>query len=326
MKNHYLKNVNMFKFPALRNDLDIQESEEGYYVIRCLSDGNICRIKEIEYNVLKELDGNRTFFDIHQVMKTKYDCDIKKTSLSDFLEKAISLNLLINEQLNTDSYKNKHTSFLYTVFNYEICVFKLERLFDLLSKYSKYMFLFPFTLLHIIIMGIALVFTIANFSTTLNLNYATFHAITSIIIFMYISSFLHEIAHGLCCKHYNVRVDTLGIKLVFFIPVFFIRYQEAWLKPKKIRIYIRISGIYCELILYSILYLMNEFIFHSHFISLLLFILLLKIALNLLPFVPNDGHYILSEILNSPNLISQSNEYISSILRRNILCLNAGKK
>jgi len=47
LRDQHLKNANTFRFPALRNDLEIQKSEEGYYVIRCPSDG--MGITEIDF-------------------------------------------------------------------------------------------------------------------------------------------------------------------------------------------------------------------------------------------------------------------------------------
>lgn len=315
-----------FRFPSLREDLEIKKGDEDFFIIKDSLNGNVYRLRKAEYNVLIELDGNKTFFDILKIMRTKYKYDITKKSLSNFLEKALKLNILKSEHLNTKITEKKQNFILSTILYYNICSFQLEQLFGFIVRHLKFIFSFPCMLFCLTLMVIALVQTILSFPNVIQFKSTSASVIILAIFFLYVNSFIHEIAHGLCCRYYNIKVDAVGIKLIFFIPVFFCRFQEAWLKPKKVRLFIRISGIYSELFIYSILYLTNISLFHSDIISLLLFILLIKIIVNLIPFIPSDGYHILSEILDIPNLNYLTKNYLLSFFKNDCNDLNSKKK
>src|SRR5262249_5945077 len=44
---------------------------------------------------------------------------------------------------------------------------------------------------------------------------------------------LHELAHGLTCKHHGGEVHELGFLLLFFMPCFYCNVSDAWLIREK---------------------------------------------------------------------------------------------
>ena len=60
-------------------------------------------------------------------------------------------------------------------------------------------------------------------------------------------AFFHETAHGLTCKHFGARVESMQFMLMFFAPTFMCDCTQVWIVgDKKARISTTIAGIWAR--------------------------------------------------------------------------------
>ena len=63
-------------------------------------------------------------------------------------------------------------------------------------------------------------------------------------------AFFHETAHGLTCKHFGARVESMQFMLMYFAPTFMCDCTQVWIVgDKKARISTTIAGIWVDLML-----------------------------------------------------------------------------
>lgn len=129
-----------------------------------------------------------------------------------------------------------------------------------------------------------------------------------------ITIIFHELGHIAACKRFTGNNGGLGFGIYIIYPVFFSDISSIWHATKQEKIIANLAGIYMQMwfvplfFLYSIL---SGDHFFLDFSKLLVFICFIQI----LPFVRSDGYWLLSDILNLPNLLSKSQEQIRAFLK-----------
>jgi putative peptide zinc metalloprotease protein len=136
---------------------------------------------------------------------------------------------------------------------------------------------------------------------------------------------LHEFGHGLSCKRFGGECHEMGVMLLVLTPCLFCNVSDSWmLQSKWKRAAIGAAGMYVEIVLASICTflwwfsqpgLLNYLCLNVVFVcsvSTLLF--------NANPLLKYDGYYILSDILEIPNLRQKA----STILQQKLAAWTLG--
>lgn len=118
---------------------------------------------------------------------------------------------------------------------------------------------------------------------------------------------LHELGHAYTATRYGCRVPTMGLSFLVMMPVLYTDTTSAWrLTSRKQRLAIDCAGIATELMIASIA-TMLWVVLPDGLLRSVAFILattswIMSLAINLNPFMRFDGYYVLSDMLNVPNL------------------------
>ncbi len=133
-------------------------------------------------------------------------------------------------------------------------------------------------------------------------DFITFYIVTILVIF------LHELGHGIACKYFGGKVEEIGFLLIFFSPALYCDVSGIWsFKDKKKKIITLIAGVYIQLIIFSLCSLAYDLYFgHSTWLATFILWNVLMIFSNILPFIKLDGYWILSNIVEIPNLYEKS--------------------
>lgn len=122
---------------------------------------------------------------------------------------------------------------------------------------------------------------------------------------------VHEFGHGLMCRHFGVRVPSMGVAFLVMWPVLYTDASDAWrLQSRHQRALISFAGVLTETVL--VCYAMLAWIFvpdgivRSMLFSVITTVWITSIAVNLNPVMRFDGYYFFSDILNIPNLQDRS--------------------
>lgn len=122
-----------------------------------------------------------------------------------------------------------------------------------------------------------------------------------------IAKIIHEFGHGLTCTHFGGECHEMGMLLLVLSPCLYCDVSDSWLVHNKWkRIMIGAAGMYIELVLssfaifgwwYSSPGLFNYLCLNLFFVSTLT-----TIIFNINPLLRFDGYYMLSDLLEIPNL------------------------
>jgi len=132
---------------------------------------------------------------------------------------------------------------------------------------------------------------------------------------------VHEIAHGWVCKHYGGHVHEAGIFLILFAPLGgYVNASSMWrFTSKWQRIHVSIAGMYIELLIAGIAAWVWTYTETSP-LNYLAYNLILIAGIGTLVFNANplmrfDGYYILSDLLDIPNLYGSGQRYMRWLWR-----------
>jgi putative peptide zinc metalloprotease protein len=118
---------------------------------------------------------------------------------------------------------------------------------------------------------------------------------------------LHEFGHGLSCKHFGGECHEMGVMLLVFSPCLYCDVSDSWTLPNKWkRFIIGGAGMYIEVILAAIAVwvwwytqpgLLKHLCLNLFFVSTIT-----TVIFNANPLMRFDGYYMLSDLLEIPNL------------------------
>lgn len=131
---------------------------------------------------------------------------------------------------------------------------------------------------------------------------------------------LHEFSHGLACRRYGGRVGTMGIALILLAPLPYVDVTSSWsFRSKWQRIVVAAAGIYLEgwLTAIAVIWWSQT---RSEVLSSLLYNSIVVSAISTVifngnPFVRSDGYYILTDLLEIPNLSARGTTNLRTVTR-----------
>ena len=133
-----------------------------------------------------------------------------------------------------------------------------------------------------------------------------------------VTKILHEMGHGLVCKHFGGQCHEMGMMLLVLTPCLYMNVSDSWMLPSKYRrAAIAAAGIYVELVIAAIatfIWWMSDpnAIIAQVCLSIMFVSSVSTILFNGNPLLRYDGYYILSDLIEIPNLRQKA----SSILNR----------
>lgn len=122
---------------------------------------------------------------------------------------------------------------------------------------------------------------------------------------------LHEFGHTLVCKRFGGEVHTMGIMLIIFAPMPYMDATSSWgFRSRRQRILVAASGMFFEFFAASCAALIwansGPGAIHSLALNMMIVASVSTLLFNANPLLRYDGYYILSDLLDIPNLQSRS--------------------
>jgi putative peptide zinc metalloprotease protein len=132
---------------------------------------------------------------------------------------------------------------------------------------------------------------------------------------------IHELGHGLTCKHFGGEVHEVGVMLLVFTPYFFVNVSDCWVMPdRNKRILISAAGIYVELVLASLATFLWALVQPGPFQQILWNIMVIAsistLIFNANPLMRFDGYYIMTDLIEVPNLCNKSRSFVGYQVKR----------
>ncbi|NQZ55998.1 MAG: site-2 protease family protein [Lentisphaeraceae bacterium] len=132
---------------------------------------------------------------------------------------------------------------------------------------------------------------------------------------------IHELAHSYTTAFFGVKVRSLGVAFIFFVPRLYSDVSDSVTLPPNKRLLIASAGIIAEFILGGLAAIVFLAFPQGQAISIIAasvtsVSLLLTLLFNANPFMRFDGYYMLSDALDIPNLSSRSKDCLKNVFHR----------
>jgi putative peptide zinc metalloprotease protein len=133
--------------------------------------------------------------------------------------------------------------------------------------------------------------------------------------------FFHEIGHALVCHRYGGNIRETGLVIAFFAPLAYVDASSCWsFRSRWQRIHTALAGVYVELIIASLSILAwkwcDSVVLRHVLQNTIIMASVSTLLFNLNPLMKFDGYYVLSDLLQIPNLSTQANSVITDLARR----------
>lgn len=162
----------------------------------------------------------------------------------------------------------------------------------------------------------------ANFFTLQNLGLTWFLFIGVKIV--------HEFGHAFTCKRYGGEVHEMGFMFILFTPYLFCNISDSWLAKRRSRIAVTAAGIVVELFLASVatwLWLFSQpGLLHQMFFNTMVLCSVSTVLFNANPLMKFDGYYIMTDLLEIPNLRAKSNAWVTNWAQRTLLGMKSAAR
>jgi putative peptide zinc metalloprotease protein len=134
---------------------------------------------------------------------------------------------------------------------------------------------------------------------------------------------VHELGHGFAAKHWGGEVHEIGIMLLVLMPVPYVEASSASaFREKHKRIVVGAIGIMVELFLAALAMILWVNVEPGTARALAFNVMLIGGVSTLLfngnPLLRFDGYYVLSDLIEVPNLATRSNQYLSYLVQRRV--------
>ena len=133
-----------------------------------------------------------------------------------------------------------------------------------------------------------------------------------------VTKVIHEFGHGLSCKYYGGECHEMGVMILVFTPCLYCDVSDSWMLPNKWkRAAIGAAGMYVEVIMATIAtYLWwnsHPGVFNQLCLDVMFVSSVSTILFNANPLLRYDGYYILSDVLEIPNLRQKANTILGRL-------------
>jgi putative peptide zinc metalloprotease protein len=132
---------------------------------------------------------------------------------------------------------------------------------------------------------------------------------------------LHEFGHAYFCRKFGGEVHTMGIMLMVFTPIPYMDATSAWgFRERWKRALVGASGMIVELFVAALAAFVwantGQGTLHSLAYNMIFVASVSTLIFNLNPLLRFDGYYILSDLLQIPNLNQRSNQQLRFLAER----------
>jgi putative peptide zinc metalloprotease protein len=306
-----------------------------YWVVKDPVGLQYFRFEEEEFAILQMLDGESSLDEVAQRFEREFPPQtIRLEELQQFIGMLHKSNLVITDspgqgtqlKKRRDERKTKERwSTLSNIMSIRFKGIDPERILNFLDRYVGWFFSLPAFFCCMVLALAALTLVVVQFDVFRS-RLPDFQAFFGVDNWLYlgvtlcITKILHEFGHGLSCKHFGGECHEMGVMLLVMTPCLYCNVSDSWMLPSRWhRAIIGAAGMYVELVLASICTFIWWFtdpdtVINNIALNVMFISSVSTVMFNANPLLRYDGYYILSDILEIPNLRQKA----STILNRKL--------
>lgn len=323
--------------PALRTDLIVTKQifeERTYYVVKDPISLQYFRMSAEDYYLATLFDGRRTFGQIRDIYTARYPHARLEYTPEEVNERVLRFanDLALLQFLSVQGQRLKARyeaarkqkakkgliyNWINKLFFSRFSVWDPDTVFGKMAKPIWWIWT-PASLwisVAIVLAGcVVFGLNVGRISPTLA-NFFSFHNLATIWVTTIVVKAIHELGHGLTCKHFGGEVHEVGVMLLVFTPYFFVNVSDSWVMPdRRHRIMISAAGIYVELVLAALATFLWAVVqpgtFQDFLFNVMVICSISTVVFNANPLMRFDGYYIMTDVIEVPNLQAKSRALI----------------
>ena len=331
--------------PKLRSDIRISKQNiagEISYVVKIEETSSYRRYGEYEFDLLQACNGTRTAAEVAAFMSESHpDAPVDENAVLELLddiepemwERTVGAkNLAILERLR-DERKSRldQSSLLYITFK----AWDPDKTLARLDPWLSWMYTREFVYFSVALFIFTLWLLagdwgrIASDTKDLwNFSNKSAYDLWLFWILLLVLGCIHEMGHGLTCKHYGGDVHQMGFILIYLTPAFFTDTTDILLMdsvaPRQWTIF---AGIWVELVVFGLTAIVWHITLPGSATSNVAYKMMLLsgfqgTVLNLNPLIKADGYYALCQHLQIDNLREDAFAFLKAWLQKYLLGLD----
>lgn len=308
-----------------RTDLSAKKQQylgRTYWIVKDPIGLKYFRFQDEEYYILNQLDGTRSLDDIKDDFEKEFPPQkITLDELQNFIGQLHQSNLIVagvpnqGHELLKRRNKRRKQEMIAAASNILCIRFKgidPNRLLDRMLPYVRWIF-HPATLISCVVLMLAALSLVMiefdAFRAKLP-EFQQFFGVKNIFLLsltLGVTKVIHEFGHGLSCKYLGGECHEMGIMILVLTPCLYCNVSDSWMLPNKWhRAAIGMAGVFVECVLAAICtffwWFTKDGLFHYLCLNVMFISSVSTIIFNINPLLRYDGYYILSDILEIPNL------------------------
>ncbi len=321
-----------------RSDLIVQDvilQGEPCWVVKDPLSMKFYRLQQAEFLVFEALRQRTSYRELKEKLTRRFpEHSTRLASIQQLVLQMHRMGLLISDtpgqaiSLRKEHRKERQrklASLLTRIVSPRFPGFDPEFLLTFLYQQLKWMFTGWFTCLALLTCFAAMMLVVTNLDDFYSRlpDFQAFFGLENIALMLtllIITKSLHELGHGLMCKHFGGECHEIGFMLLVFTPAMYCDTSDSWILPNRWhRIAIGAAGMYVEICMAAICTFIWWYTHPGwpHYVALNIMFLssISTLVFNGNPLLKYDGYYILSDFLEIPNLSRKASLTLISKLR-----------
>jgi len=331
-------------YPRLRSDLRISRQSVGgevHFVVKDPVKNTFFRFSNAEWQIISLFDGESTLAEICEAYNESHrDTEMDLATLTGYrdnlesnsllLKSSKDMNFMLVEKMK-ESRQSRLLAVKGSIFYKRFPLVDPDRFFHRLAPKIAFFWTWKFVFFSLLVMlaGSAIIllhwaeFKDGVFALT-SFQHASLVQMLSLWVTIYAVIAIHEMGHGLTCRHFGGEVHEIGFLLLFFQPCLYCNVNDAWLLDKKWKqVAVTVAGGYIEYFLASVAAIGWVLTAPGSAINTICFQVmsvgaLSTILFNLNPLIKLDGYYLLADFLGTPNLRERAFAWVKYLASRYI--------
>ena len=322
--------------PKLSDDLTLQQLSDTEFVVKNRETRKFFSVGQVEYFLLGYLDGESTRSQLREGYARELGEPLDNADIDEFLELVKSQGFLA-DQPSSCSLSKQGSAESAAVASHPVAkklwkglkrlrsqnllfvrvpLFDPDKVLNWIEPRIRWVWTRSFFFASLLMMAAALGISWTNRSELVETAVYSMGWET-IVLFLgvvFVATLVHEMAHGLTCKHFGGEVREVGFLLMLMMPCMYCNVSDAWMIPEKSkRLWITAAGAFADLCMWAIGVICWRVLLPGSIPSQIAFVILTVCGsrgfLNLNPFLRLDGYYLLSDWLAIPNLRKRAKAY-----------------
>ena len=322
----------------VRPDLVISESifqGERSWIVKDPVAMKYFRLREPEYEALQVLDTAEGYRQIMRHLQDKFPehkIEIRQVQslITSMHQSGLLLSAAPGQSRPLQKRRNKEIKQKAIALTSSIIAMKFpgvdpERFLNWIYPKLRWLFSNTAFVMYSVIILSALILVGANLSEFYARlpEFSTFFGVNNLLFLgtiLIVTKSIHELGHGLCCKHYGGECHEIGFMLMVLTPAMYCNTSDSWILPNKWhRMAIGAAGMGVEIVMAAVAtfiwWYTNPGWLHYLCLNIIFLCSVSTILFNANPLLRYDGYYILSDFLEIPNLSQVSKTSMINKLR-----------